>query len=108
MLLDTIFTQSDKIGLLRVSQLLAMTLAFVSGVFVKGDEVKHLTHSGAESVAVVVFDLGGGKVSGDVRDGFIFDKMFITTYEYFSHYVAVVTEVFDLLFGTQIVKAITG
>ena len=67
-----------------------------------------MSHSGAEAVAVAVFDFGGGKVSGDVRDGFVFDKLLVPTDENFSHDVAVVTEMFDLLFGTQIVKAITG
>ena len=75
-------------------------LSFVLCFFIEGDEVEHGSHSGAESVAVVVFDFGGGKVGGDVRDGFVFDKLFVPADQYLGHDVAVVSEVLDLLFGT--------
>tara|TARA_R110002111_G_scaffold29588_3_gene61816 strand:+ start:1301 stop:1555 length:255 start_codon:yes stop_codon:yes gene_type:complete len=82
-------------------------LSFILCFFIEGDEVKHGSHSGTEAVAVVIFDFGGGKVSGDVRDGFVFDKLFVPADKYFSHDVAIITEVLDLLFCTQIVKTIT-
>ena len=83
-----------------------MTLSFVFCVFVEGDEVEHLSHSGAESVSITIFDFGGGKVGGNVSYRFVFDKLLVAADQYLSHYIAVVTEVLDLLFGTQIVKAI--
>ena len=53
-------------------------LTFILCFFIEGDEVEHGSHSGTEAVAVVVFDFGGGKVGGDVRDGFVFDKLFVS------------------------------
>ena len=41
-------------------------LAFVGGGFVECDEVEHGSHSASDSVAVLGFDFGGGKVGGDV------------------------------------------
>ena len=75
---------------------------------IKCYQIEHLSHSGAESVSITIFDFRGGKVGGNVRDRFVFDKLFVPADQYLSHNVAIVSEMLDLLFGTQIVKAITG
>lgn len=41
-------------------------LPLVGGGFVEGDEVEHGAHSGADTVAIGIFDFGGGEVGCDV------------------------------------------
>ena len=53
-------------------------LSFVFGVAIKGNEIKHLAHTGADTVAVVAFELGGGEVGGGMSHHVIVDKMVIS------------------------------
>ena len=53
-------------------------LSFVGGGFVEGDEVKHGAHSGTNTVAIGVFDFGGGEVGRDVGLHFLGHKQVVT------------------------------
>ena len=51
--------------------------SLVFGCTVKGNKIEHFTHTGADTVAVVAFKLGGGKVGGGVSDHVVIDKVVV-------------------------------
>lgn len=83
-------------------------LSFVGGGFVEGDEVEHGAHSGADAVAIGVFDFGGGEVGGDVGLHFLGYKQIVARQDDFGHDVAFVAEVFQVFLHSQIVKAVVA
>ena len=52
-------------------------LAFVFGLGRVGDDVELAAHAGAEPVAVVFFDFGGGEVGGEVRGAAVGHKILV-------------------------------
>ena len=52
-------------------------LSLVFGGAVKCNKVKHLPHAGADTVAVVAFELGGGEVGGGVGNHVVIDKVVV-------------------------------
>ncbi len=51
--------------------------SFVLCRTVKGNKIEHLAHTGAYAVAIVAFELGGGKVGGGVGDHVIIYKVVV-------------------------------
>ena len=48
------------------------------GIRIKGNKIEHLSHTGANAVAVVAFELGGGEVGGGVGDHVVIDKVIVS------------------------------
>jgi len=44
---------------------------------VECNKVKHLPHTGADTVTVVVFELGGGEIGGGMGNHVVIDKVIV-------------------------------
>ena len=44
---------------------------------VESNEVEHLAHTGADAVAIVIFEFGGGEVGCGVSDHVVIDKVIV-------------------------------
>ena len=51
--------------------------SFVFSSTIKCNQIEHLSHTGADTVAVVAFELGGGEVGGGVSDHVVIDKVVV-------------------------------
>ena len=82
-------------------------MAFVFNIFI-GYQINHFTEAAAYSVAVGLVEFGAVEVGGDVGEHSMFDEEVVAGKEDLCHDVAVVAEVFEGVFGSQVVKAVSS
>ena len=69
------------------------------------DEVNHFAEAAADAYPVQLFDVIHIQVGSDVGDEVIGDVKVVATKQDFGNDVAFGAEVFEVLFGTQVIKA---
>ncbi|MBI9065453.1 MAG: hypothetical protein JEZ14_25940 [Marinilabiliaceae bacterium] len=82
-----------------------MLLSFVCSAFREGDNVDYFAEAATDAFSVYLFNVGCVEVSGDVGDEVIGDEEIVPTEKDLGHDVAFAAEMFEILFGSQVVKA---
>jgi hypothetical protein len=81
-------------------------LAFVLGGRVEGDEVELFAKAAADTGAINLLDLTAGEIGGDVGEHPPGNEQIVPGEKDLGHDIAVVSIVFQTVFGSKVVKAI--
>lgn len=92
--------------LLRKMQTIFL-LSFIFCPAIKSNQIKHLSHTRPDTVAIITFEFGGGKVRGGVCKHVITYKMVVPRQKDFAHDIALVAEILEGVFCSKVIKTMS-
>ena len=81
--------------------LLSLSLPLILHSPIKCNKVKHFTHSGTNTIAIVFFKLWSRKISGGMSQHVITYKMVIPGKQNFAYYITLIAVVFKSTLGVE-------